>query len=330
MNNQDFIKGKQFEDYLEKVIFPKTDYDLVEKTHTHEQNFNRYVESSQAPDFKFRDKKTKVEFYVEAKYRSRFDFNDKIQLIDLDQYKRYKKFQKPGCPIFIAVGYEGIASNPNGISIIPLEEIDYKELFKSVVKKYSINPNQKIQFSDLKNIIESESEKTDSKSNFEKDSIPKTESNSNKIKNSKTLMLIAISIVILCFCFYKLFYTSPSKKIKEQITEYYSAVDNRDINALDMYLAKNVENWFNKRNISSDEIKKASLEYYKIIESSETEILWDTYKFEELNNGDFSCSYKAIYRVKFNKSNKRKSFNLILHTIWNNDYKLKSIFEEQL
>jgi hypothetical protein len=68
MTPESFKIGEQFEEYVREAIFTNTNYDLVERTHNYKSNSRDYVESSLKPDFKFRDRKTKREFYVEAKF----------------------------------------------------------------------------------------------------------------------------------------------------------------------------------------------------------------------------------------------------------------------
>ncbi|GAC1562726.1 MAG: hypothetical protein NVS3B13_36080 [Mucilaginibacter sp.] len=65
-----FKDGQAFEDYVEEYLFPNNYYNLVEKTHNYQTNSRNYVESSLNPDFKFRDRYTGREFYVEAKFRA--------------------------------------------------------------------------------------------------------------------------------------------------------------------------------------------------------------------------------------------------------------------
>jgi hypothetical protein len=57
-SGESFKKGQAFENFVETILFPKSDYDLVEKTHDYSQNSVRFVESTTNPDFKFRCRKT--------------------------------------------------------------------------------------------------------------------------------------------------------------------------------------------------------------------------------------------------------------------------------
>jgi hypothetical protein len=75
-----FRKGEEFENFVEHRIFEEDNYKLVSRTHNYAQNKIRYVEDSLKPDFKFRCLKTTFEFYVEAKYRSGFDWEDRVEI----------------------------------------------------------------------------------------------------------------------------------------------------------------------------------------------------------------------------------------------------------
>ena len=66
MTPQSFKMGEKFENYVRESLFVKNYYDILERTHNYCNNNKDYVESSLKPDFKFRDKWSKKEFYVEA------------------------------------------------------------------------------------------------------------------------------------------------------------------------------------------------------------------------------------------------------------------------
>jgi hypothetical protein len=155
-NKDSFAIGKEFEEYLQNTIFNKSNYVLIEKTHDISQNSERYVESSKKPDFKFRCKKTKQEFYVEAKYRSKFNSDDKVRILELDQFRRYQGYNTPESPVFIAIGVEGTPSKPRSVCLIPLEKFNYSELYKSVIKKYKIELNKTLDYKVLESLIEEE------------------------------------------------------------------------------------------------------------------------------------------------------------------------------
>ena len=53
---ESFKIGKAFEDYVRKRLFIDRYYDLIEKTHTYQENRKDFVYYSLNPDYKFRDK----------------------------------------------------------------------------------------------------------------------------------------------------------------------------------------------------------------------------------------------------------------------------------
>jgi len=58
------IKGGRFESFVSKEIFIDRLFDLVEITRDFKSNSERFEERSMNPDFLFRDKRTKEEFWV--------------------------------------------------------------------------------------------------------------------------------------------------------------------------------------------------------------------------------------------------------------------------
>ncbi len=74
-----FLNGEEFEDFTREVLFPKEVYDLLHKTHNYEQNSKDFVENSLLPDYKFRNRDLKIEFYIECKYRDITKIQNKIE-----------------------------------------------------------------------------------------------------------------------------------------------------------------------------------------------------------------------------------------------------------
>ena len=139
-----FVKGEDFENYVERYIFPKEEYTLIYRTPNEAMNAERFVESSLYPDFQFRDKKTDKKFWVEVKYRQD-SYKDKIMWATEAQLKRYKEYDKK-LPVFVAigVGVYGNASMPDYFYIVPVKHIKYVGLFESFLNKYEIyNPDTK-------------------------------------------------------------------------------------------------------------------------------------------------------------------------------------------
>ena len=131
-----YVKGEVFEDYVLKILFPKTKYFLLEKTHDSNVNEENFVKSSLKPDFKFKCKKTKKEFCIEAKFRSEL-YKNKIVWATTQQLKRYKEENKTA-PVFICIGHGGSPSNPENIFIFPVNKAKYTGLYKSFLEDFEV------------------------------------------------------------------------------------------------------------------------------------------------------------------------------------------------
>jgi len=142
------VKGDDFEYYVEDYMFFKDNYKLIHKTQDYTANKNRYIEESKEPDYKFKSIKTGKEFFVEAKYRSRFH-DDTVNWCTFPQLKRYQEIDK-NTPVYLALGIGGFANKPNSIFFIPLKDIKYTKLFRSFLKRYEVSVGSPISPSRLK------------------------------------------------------------------------------------------------------------------------------------------------------------------------------------
>lgn len=135
-----FKTGEEFENYVREVLFIEKYYDLVERTHNYATNHKDYVESSLKPDFLFRDRLTKKEFYVEAKVRTTL-FDGKIVWCNQGQLNRYNAYNKQK-PVFLILD-AGDDKAPY-ICLIPLSKAKYPGLFPSYARQFEIPDNQPI------------------------------------------------------------------------------------------------------------------------------------------------------------------------------------------
>ena len=155
MNKSSFKKGEDFEKFVEEQLFSKKDYILVHRTGTFDQNKDRFAENTLLPDFKFRCKFTNQEFYVEAKFRSKFNSLEKLDVMNKAQKERFINIQETEkIPVFIIIGYQGSPMNPDKLSLIPLNELLFLGLYAKFLDSFKIK-KQSIQ-----------SEKLNFKSNF--------------------------------------------------------------------------------------------------------------------------------------------------------------------
>jgi hypothetical protein len=327
-----FTKGEEFEKYVEKYLFPKEYYDVIHRTNTYEQNKERFAEDTIKPDFKFRCKKTNKEFYVEAKFRTKFNNAKKIEVISLSQLRRFEKLQEEEkCPIYMIIGYGGKPSNPTSISIIPVEKMEHLSLYETYLRKYKINKNS-INCDILKiekltnNIIKKKNIRDNKKSNY-----------ISKLVTQRKKLIVMIPIIILIAVIVGLIkYTNTSRlskndveiKLKERVSQYYTNLELRNINDLDEFLNPKIDKWYGKSNVSLNEIKIEVAKYYKKYPFTKTEILWDTFKVSKLNN-DYLVSYKMIYKIRGIQKKKVKTFYLKIISIWDKNYKINSIIEEK-
>ena len=139
------MKGKRFEDHVEN-LFSKKYFKIVEKTHSHKTNAERYVESSKNPDFIFEYMPTKDRFAVECKFRTQLNRQNQLEWSHPAQLKRYQEFAyQRKIPVYIIIGLELFLEDEDEPDIetpesfmfnIPLEAAKYPALYESVFTKY--------------------------------------------------------------------------------------------------------------------------------------------------------------------------------------------------
>lgn len=324
MNYKSFEKGEEFEKFVENELFNEKEYNLVHRTNNFEQNKSRYSEDTLKPDFKFRCKKTFQEFYIEAKYRSKFNLNDKIEIMSINQLERFKKIQEnEGIPIYIAIGYIGKPSEPNNISLIPLSELIYLELYPSFLRKFNIDK----EIVDSKNLnLWNNNIQTNEDTKNEKEIHNKKEDTFNK----KNKTIIGVSIIVLAiislFIFNIYENNNIENKLKQKASEYYHTLDSGNISDLDNYINPVVGKWYSKTNIKISEIKSDALEYLKKYPLTKTEIQWNTFKINQLND-DYDVTYQMIYKILSSRKFKDKIYHLKIKAVWDENLKLKSMYE---
>lgn len=133
-----YKKGKIFEDYA-LCLFPQRSFNIIHKTVGGADLEGRYTEDCVNPDYKFRDLKTKQEFWVECKYRSRRGAKGVLEWTDYKHLQRYKAIQKESkIPIYILVGVGGEPDSPEELLFFKLDDLPYYSLYYSVQKEITI------------------------------------------------------------------------------------------------------------------------------------------------------------------------------------------------
>ena len=148
INNRPEIKGSRFEKFVSEEIFKDILFDLVEMTRDFDSNSERFEERSMNPDFLFRDKRTREEFWIEAKYRSGLFRNEKGQLVceicKSGQLNRYKEVEKStGKRVYICLGIGDDPLFPKTVHLIPVVNA-YPQLFQNRLKETLIWTNPEI------------------------------------------------------------------------------------------------------------------------------------------------------------------------------------------
>ena len=150
-SNDPYKIGKTFEDYALR-LFPAEGFNIVHKTVGGADLDGRYTEDCIYPDYKFRDRATHREFWVECKYRSHRGEKGSIEWTDQLHLQRYKRIRKEtGLKVYILIGLGGYPDEPEELLFFDLDKSGYATLF------YSIQKNMKIEdrpYTSLKEICE--------------------------------------------------------------------------------------------------------------------------------------------------------------------------------
>ena len=142
------IKGGRFESFVSEEIFNDILFDLIEMTRDFHSNSERFEERSVNPDFRFRDKRTGEEFWIEAKYRNGLFKNEKGQdvceICKPWQLTRYKEVEKStGKKVYICLGIGDDPLFPKTVHLIPVVNA-YPQLFQNRLKETLIWTNPEI------------------------------------------------------------------------------------------------------------------------------------------------------------------------------------------
>jgi hypothetical protein len=147
-----YVIGDEFEQYVRDIIFPRDAYTLLDKTHDYRDNRDDYIEHTKLPDFKFESTALRREFFVEAKFRSRFQ-DQVLEWCKFFQLKRYQELDNV-TPVLIVAGLGGRPSAPERVFLMPVKHIKFVRLYPGFLQKYEIRPDRCVSESTLKRILE--------------------------------------------------------------------------------------------------------------------------------------------------------------------------------
>jgi hypothetical protein len=146
-----YVKGDEFELYVRTTLFPRDCYELLSKTHDYADNKGDYIASSKMPDFEFKAKNNGIVFFVEAKYRSKYQ-DQVLEWCKSYQLKRYQEINNV-TPVLIAIGLGGQPAAPEGLCLIPMKHIKFTKLYPSFLERYEIHRGQPISENYVKRVI---------------------------------------------------------------------------------------------------------------------------------------------------------------------------------
>jgi hypothetical protein len=129
--------GKAFENYALKFLFRREDFIFLERVPDYTRDWDLFALNALKPDFKFRDKNTGQEFYVEVKFRQRYKKCNEIRWARPSQLSRYM-FYNRSLPTFLLIGIGDDPECPSLVALIPLEQACYTRLFIKRIKLFEI------------------------------------------------------------------------------------------------------------------------------------------------------------------------------------------------
>jgi len=340
-NNQDsFQKGQQFEDFVENVLFPDSEYSIEHKTSEFKQNRVRYVGDAQLPDFRFKSKVTGHEFHVEAKF-SASSWQGAYTIASENQVRIFSKIDFEETPVFVALGYGGHAHGPDFVSLIPFEKypdgkipetevLDYR-VEKSTVASSEIHDRiQSLRVSsedEFESIIQETSKPDEHHSKIKSSQPGETKS----LKSSKRYIVIAVLAALIAIVVVGFIYNSGSDSkeelLKGRIENYYNILDANKVHEIHNYVSENLHTWYSYDDPDFETVISDIQRYREKYPFTISEIDWSQFKLTELENGHFKAEYPLEYKIKSKMKSPYKLYNLEITTIWDEDMKLVSAVE---
>ena len=335
---ESFKKGQQFEEFVEKNIFTEDRYELITRTNSYEQNAKRYAEDTLKPDFKFRCKETEQEFWVEAKYRSEL-FQDQLEALNYTQRDRFYFLEREeGLPIFVIIGYWGVAYKPNALSLIPLKDYEYIPIYRSFLRKFQI-PIGPVSNKILKLKAAQRREETETEYQGQpQGEFQENQENSNtntrlKKYNSKILGLAAVGLLAIIMTIYSFAFSNetvartPEEQLKEIVADYYQSMNSNQIEKLPGFLSPQVTSWYGEQNPTREWIYRNAKAHRGKYPFSSSDIDWDSFQVFPREEGGYKVIYEMIYSSKEEINDDYTVYDLKLVTEWDENFKLRSIRE---
>ncbi len=322
-NQDSFEKGKKFEEYVQKRLFPEDDYELLHQTTPHDQNNKRFVGDSKLPDFRFKHILTGKEFHIEAKYRTK-PFQEHYDILSETQVETFKNVHTPEIPVYIVLGFGGRASYPAYLSLIPYAVYQEQSIPVPVAYQHKIKRG-----SIAIDLIHTAS-KTTAPSEAITTEASTTPTSPTPRKGTLKYWISAIAALLIIALFALGFSDSgptPHEQLQERIATYYRLSDANDLTALVDYISPEMEYWYGISNPTPQQVIDNIKSYRAKWPYSETTIEWDSFSITPQSNGEFYATYPLEYKVRSKLTNPWRSYDLKLITVWDEEFRLVSIQE---
>jgi hypothetical protein len=114
-------------------FFPRDLYKIINPVQEIKTNHKRFMKSSVNPGFQFEIRKSKVNFWVECKYRENTPNTDLINIFSGEQLKIYKSFRNSF--LFLSAKKQG----EQNYYFIPINHIPSESLNLSFIEPYRLN-----------------------------------------------------------------------------------------------------------------------------------------------------------------------------------------------
>ncbi len=132
-----YKKGTRFEQCV-SMLFPKSEFIIMNRTRDISKFSNRLVVSDMHPDFVFKNKRTARTFAVECKWRGQWAKGSSGELgfwWNKEQGVRYTEYEKSfGIPVYVAFGIGGTPEKPKEVYFLELARLQYTFLKQSLVR----------------------------------------------------------------------------------------------------------------------------------------------------------------------------------------------------
>lgn len=134
---ESIAKGYAFEQYVAAMIAKNYNYNLIAWQSDKQVN-GIFPALSMDPDliWFYENKYAEFIFAVECKWRGDY-WNNGIEWARPEQFEHYLEFEEcEDIPVTIVLGVGGSPDMPEDLYVIPLEDIEYPFLYKSVLNRY--------------------------------------------------------------------------------------------------------------------------------------------------------------------------------------------------